>query len=159
MCCSEVLDLEQPTPVWERTSTLNTGRLFHASCVVQNQYVYTFGGLDTNHNTLDSVERCGTSAWLQPDPKNKWELIQVDQAYHHLLKRYECGAFLLNEDEIILFGARDESEGGKDIVSFNLSNNQAQKKAQLSQSVDVSNSPVHYNKWNQLLTTLDYNSG
>lgn len=54
---------------WVLMPQMNVKRFGHASVVVQNRYIYVFGGRDENDRTLDSVERFDITT-------NSWSLIE-----------------------------------------------------------------------------------
>jgi N-acetylneuraminic acid mutarotase len=58
------------TKTWTTIPPMHVKRYGHASVLVQNRYIFVFGGRDERDNTLDSVERYdfNVDRWVMMDP-------------------------------------------------------------------------------------------
>ena len=92
---------------WSRAPDMNEPRLYHSSCALGPEMIYTFFGTSVNGHgyharTLSSFERINAKTLLG------WELIST--VSWNQCVRYHPIVAALSKTEIVIFGGTDPNE-------------------------------------------------
>lgn len=101
---------------WNQICSLNVGRYSASSCVMDNRYIYTFGGRSSYGEILSSIEVLDTEnliIWFDSNTPN-WKLLQITMPFNG----YDMHTSQIDNSEIILLGGKTKLSKSHRIKSY-----------------------------------------